>query len=382
LPTLTEITRAAFFAGRPLDVGEARNSSDDPDRFDGHAGLRKLLGHGPKLLLRVDTEDRPGHASKRALQLVESDERVVAFVVNAIDDQLKVGAGLDVAYRVQTIKALPDLLAAATQAQRAVLLVADHGHVRADRAASSWPAGDLGSARARELGADEAPQPHESVFEAGTWRTKKQRRLALLFREGDTYGSSHGRGTHGGASLAEVVTPAILVASDELARSVDDPALDLRSFPRPRWWDMEAAPPVTPAVVPRPQTARKKVEDPPARQLSLIPVVAATETGEGVATRWATLLKGNGLYAQTKGKERELWDRRVLVIVDLLADHGGTMPSAVFAARIGVPPFRVSSIVSEVSERLNLDQHQVLSFDRGADQVRLELTLLEQLFAE
>jgi PglZ domain len=384
LPTLTEISRAAFFAGRVPEVGDRRNSSDDPDRFEGHAGLRKLLGRGPQLLLRVNTEERPGHASKQALDLVASDDRVVAFVVNAIDDQLKVGAGLDVQYLVDTIKALPDLLAAAAQAQRAVLLVADHGHVRGDRFDASWPGGDIGSARARELAAEETPNPHEVAFDAGVWRTKKQRRLALLYREVDTYGSPHGRGTHGGAALAEVVTPAFLIASDDLSRSTDDPALDLRSFPRPRWWDMEIEVAASPGVAPTPP-ARKKVEERPANQLT-IPLVSQPPVRPApqtiAVTKWAALLRASAIYTQTKGKEREVWDGRVIVTVDLLADHGGAMPVDVFAARLGLPTFRVPSVVSEVSERLNLDQHQVLLFDRAAGQVRLELALLEQLFSE
>lgn len=387
LPTLTEISRAAFFAGRTPEVGDPRNSSDDPDRFDGHRGLRKLLGHGPKLLLRTDTEDRPGHASKRALDLVNAEDRVVGFVVNAIDDQLKVGPGVDVPYVAETIKAMPDLLAAAAQAQRAVLLVADHGHVRGDRFEAVWPGGDLSSARARELGPDETPRAHEVAFEAGAWRTKKQRRLALLYREVDTYGTPHGRGTHGGAALAEVVTPAILIAPDDLATATDDPALDLRSFPRPAWWDLQAEAPsiAVPAGPPAPPVRRKVVEERPTNQLSIpltqppappAPPLAAT------ITKWAALLRASDLYKQAKGKERELWDTRVIAVVDLLADHGGAMPADLFSARLAMPRFRVPSIVSEVSERLNLDQHQVLSYDRGSGQVRVELTLLEQLFGE
>ena len=383
LPTLTEVSRAAFFDGRLPAAGESRSTADDPDRFDGHAGLRKLLGHGSRLLMRAEAEDRPGYASRKALDLVAADDRVVAFVINAIDDQLKVGPGLDVAYRVQTLKVLPDLLGAATHAHRAVLLVADHGHVRADRFQMNRPGANALSARARELGPNDQPTPNEIVFDGeGAWRSKNKNRLALLYRETETYGPVHHRGTHGGCSLAEVVTPAVLIAADDLVRTigVDDKELDLRSFPRPRWWDLEVG--VAPVAHPAPPPRKTKAEEKAIAQLTLPQVEAPKPSAPRAPTvsRWAALLRETDIYREAAKREQDFWDTHVIPVVDLLAEHGGAMPDDVFAGRLNLLKFRVPSTVAEVSQRLNLDQHPVLVHDRVQGLVRLQLSLLEQLF--
>lgn len=279
------------------------------------------------------------------------------------------------AYGVQSLKALPDLLNAAVHARRAVLLVADHGHVRGDRFAVSRPPERTVSARARELAPDEAPWEHEVVLETGAWRSREKHRSALLFRESDCYGGSRHSGTHGGASLAEVVTPAVLIASDELGRSLDveDRELDLRPFPRPRWWDLEAT--ARPRSQPAPPVRREKSPEKPSRQLA----IPLPEPGK--ASRWATLLRGSEFYKEASKKERELWETRLIPAVDLLVEHGASMPEEPFAARLGIPRFRVPGVVAELAERLNLEQHLVLVHDRGQRRVLLDQPLLERLFA-
>jgi len=373
LPTLTGVSRSSLFAGKLVKVGESMNTSLDPERFDGHKGLRKLLGHGPTLLLKPEAEDRPGNASKKALDLVTSDARVVGIVVNAIDDHLKAGSGLDVNFRMQTLKALPDLLSAAAVSRRAVLLVADHGHVLGERFAKARPGTERLSARCRELLPCEEPADGEVAFEQdGTWRSKPNRRLAMLYRETDSYGVGSHRGEHGGASLAEVVAPALLIASDELARSVgvNDPELDLRAFPRPTWWDLE----VIERVELPPAPTRKDKPEKPTNQLTM-PIITPGPVG-----RHAAMLRGTEFYTACDKADRQIWDTRVLPVVEVLEEHKGLMADDVFASRMGVPKFRVPGVVAEAAEKLNLEQHAVLVHDRGQGLVRIDLTLLVQLF--
>jgi PglZ domain len=396
LPSLTHVSRSALFAGKPIAPGERGDTSRDPDRFDGHPGLRKLLGHGPTLLLRTRAEERPGHASAEALALIESDARVVGLVINAVDDSLDGGPGLDVAFTHRTIKALPDVLAAAGTARRAVLLLADHGHVLADRFGPPLPGENRLGARCRELDADEQPGPGEVVIEGELgWRKSARRRLAVLFRETDTYSGMTGRGAHGGASMAEVVAPAVLIASESLVRSVGvhDPELDLRPFPRPRWWDIdvaEAAAAAEPAAVSTVAATRRARSSP---QLAL-PVVVPAEPAPVVVTaapvappaqpapasRWATLLRASEEYQTAAKRERDYWEQKILPAIDLLAEHGGMLPAVQFAARVGELPFRVGGLVAALAERLNLEQHPVITHDARAGQVRLDRALLEQLF--
>jgi hypothetical protein len=200
----------------------------------------------------------------------------------------------------------------------------------------------------------------------------------MLYRETDSYGVGSHRGEHGGASLAEVIAPAILIASDELSRSVgvNDPELDLRAFPRPTWWDLEVVDHVTdlPAV-----PARKDKPAKPTNQLSM-PIVAPVPASAPQESRHAQLLRASDFYKKADKADRQVWDTRVLPVVELLEEHRGSMPDDTFAARMGVPKFRVPGVVAGAAEKLNLEQHAVLVHDRGPGLVRIDLVLLEQLF--
>jgi hypothetical protein len=277
LPTITTVSRAALFKGKLLAPSEAEDTAKDPARFAAHKGLVKLLDEAPELYLRNDVETTTGDLSKKAALLVQSKARVVAVVVNAIDDQLKGSRQMRVPCDLSHIKPLGPLLQEATDAGRAVLLVADHGHVLGARM-SSVSAPDAGAKRWRPLGANDAPADNEvCVSVDSTWRPRGKAQVALLFRETEAYSGSSHVGEHGGASLAEVVSPAILVASDrlrqrvQLAEAEDDEALEVTPFPSPPWWDLRVQraavrtgpAPTAPAPEPPPE---------PAKQL-LIPLV-------------------------------------------------------------------------------------------------------------
>src|SRR5262249_6445927 len=135
-PTVTEISRSAFFAGKVIPPGAATNAAGDPDRWKANRDVAKyVIGNaGPQLRLRGDGQTRDGAASPEALELVlDLPQRVVAVVINAIDMSLKADRAHETAWTLDTVKALRDLLDKATEAGRAVLLCSDHGHVPADR---------------------------------------------------------------------------------------------------------------------------------------------------------------------------------------------------------------------------------------------------------
>jgi hypothetical protein len=135
IPTITEVSRAAFFSGKPPSPGARGDTSDDPARWQKHSVLGKFFPppRTPQLLLGSDAHTRDGTASERALQLIRTaDERVVAIVINAIDDALKSNPQHEHEWKRHTIRSLEDFLRAAREAHRAVLLASDHGHVAGD----------------------------------------------------------------------------------------------------------------------------------------------------------------------------------------------------------------------------------------------------------
>lgn len=275
LPTVTDVSRSAFFAGKLPRAGEALSTAGDPQRFESHRGLLRVLeGAVPKLLLSSQVDDPSGGASRKARDLVASDERVVGLVLNAIDDTLR--AGQQVRYRavVDDIRPLRDLLQCARAAGRAILLVADHGHVPGTRLESLAVPQATGS-RWRALGPGEEPGERELALSGDrVWRPRGKERVALLWSETDSYSSATREGEHGGASLAEVVAPAVFVAHEKLAEAlraqgetggaVDE--LEVMAYPKPPFWTLDL-----PKAAPAPLTSRKPREPKVAVQQVALP---------------------------------------------------------------------------------------------------------------
>jgi hypothetical protein len=117
----------------------------------------------------------------------------------------------------------------------------------------------------------------------------------------------------------------------------------------------------------------------PTNQLS-IPIVTPPPVNAPQEGRYGQLLRGSEFYQKADKVDRQVWDVRVLPVVELLEEHRGSMPDDIFASRMGVPKFRVPGVVAGAAEKLNLEQHAVLVHDRGQGLVRMDLVLLEQLF--
>ncbi len=385
LPTTTEVSRAALFAGRAPKPGEQLGTANDPGRFASHRALSERCENAPRLLLRGEATTAAGDASQAALDLVSSGERVVGVVVNAIDDQLKAGAQVRVRYGLATIKPIQDLLEAASRAGRAVLLVSDHGHVPGARLESA-PAASAQGSRWRALEAGEAPAENEIALSGdGVWRPRGKQRVALLFRETDSYGRAGGAhsGEHGGASIAEVVAPALLIAADSLAPTCTpdgtiDPDLEVTALPRPEWWDLE----LRKAPAPQPRRPRAKAE--PQKQIAM-PFVARKTEPEPVPapaepSPVRALLAGSPVFKEALKARRDLKAEELLGQIELIADHGGRISPQVFAARAGMLAFRVPGAIARLAEILNLDGYPVIALDAVEGQIRLDLELLAQLF--
>src|SRR5262249_41712381 len=172
-PTLTEVSRAALFAG----VADPRFGDQGTDRDDArwaaNPHVRELVGDEPlKVFFRRDIH--AGHELiDEVKQAVAGDQRVVAVVVNAIDEQLKRSLQVAVDYSRTPILPLEALLSAADGAERAVLLVADHGHVAGDAmrvASGRIPQGRDGGARWRALAEGEQPQVDEILLPRTSWK--------------------------------------------------------------------------------------------------------------------------------------------------------------------------------------------------------------------
>jgi len=72
VPSVTEISRAAFFASKPIAPGRAEDAQKDRDRFRENKVMAKFFAGTdvPTLLLRSESQTKSGAASEEALRLV------------------------------------------------------------------------------------------------------------------------------------------------------------------------------------------------------------------------------------------------------------------------------------------------------------------------
>jgi hypothetical protein len=410
LPTNTDVSRSAFFAGKAMAPGKTHSTAADPDRWSDNADVRKLFPgtDRPRLLLRSESHTGDGSATEEALSLVAHRERrVVAIVINAIDASLKGDTQHRHSWTYESIASLPDLLDKAREHGRTVLLASDHGHVPGDclKSKSSHAAG---GARWRPwTKPDEPLAPFEvGIAGSGVWTPKQEHGLVLIADDQSCYGGTSNAGEHGGATLAEVVAPCVLIGCDE-SGGLDLGASALRVRPPhvPAWWHLEVSEPVSlveaPGAKPEPRRPGLRSAKPPSELQMTLPTVevsplpttaallpaltASSKHPSGPPGRKSeppasvAPLAGSEMFkARIKGDKAGA--AHVLVAVAYLLDRNGLAHADAFATAMHVMPYRVAGFVATLSEVLNVDGYLVLAYDGAGKQVRLDREKLAQLF--
>ncbi len=418
LPTVTDVSRAAFFAGARVPSGKAtRPTSDDPDRWNA-SPLAKRFDNKPCLLLRGEGHNPDGSATNLALQRVaDASQRIVAVVINAIDASLKGDAQEHNEWSPADIRSLRDLLDAAADAGRSVLLASDHGHVPGDCLTDTVSAPHSGGARWRPLLSDqEAINPEFEVRVAASqaWAPPGAEAIALLADDRHRYNPQRHAGEHGGATLAEVMAPCVLLGAEpsESPALEEDAGRAIRGPYVPEWWLYQLPPKPARRLSRRPSGRPATASLPaPTPQLELPhtaappPPLDAPEAGPrsapaplqppeplAVPTRAAgastvseaalalteALLANAAFKAQLpSGPRRD----RILRALQYLWDAGGTTaPARGLASAIDQPVHRMGGFVAQLRRVVNLDGFDVVRFDHRAEQVHFNRDLLVQTF--
>lgn len=385
LPTMTDVSRAAFFAGKALPPGSVWNTAKDVERWAEHREVKKLFegAAAPKLLLRGEGHTLEGSASAEALSLVaDKTRRIVALVINAIDSSLKGDPQQRHAWTVESIRSLPELLDRARETGRAVLLASDHGHVPADRLVSKGPI-EKGARWRPWTSPDEVLAPYEVGFRGeAVCSPKGAYGVVLLADDASRYGGGAHAGEHGGATLAEVVAPCLLIGCEDLgAPAHDDQALHVGSAHVPPWWYLEVRAPVAvPDTAPAEAPTRSKkaaneaqlhlpalVSQPPAAPAKPSPPAAKPSA-------FASSLVLESL--QQAASER----KQIIEAVDFLLERQGVASEAALAGAMNVAVWRIGGVVSKLGEILNIDGYQVIRHDSAAKTVHLDREKLAQQF--
>jgi hypothetical protein len=353
LPSVTQFARASLLSG------ELRHAlaSDERVAFADHPALLRAGGDGPAPVLfhKGALRHPSGGLADEVREAVHGRGRVVGAVVNAIDDHLARSEQMRSHWSIRDVPPLSWLLTAAREADRLVVLLADHGHVierGGQMRARGVPGGERWASAERE------PQPGELLVE-GTRVLVPGGKAVLCWDERVRF-SPPKHGYHGGASPQEVLVPTVVLAPG-LVEGVD--GWTEAPYDPPAWWTAAptvAAPPAGPA-------GQLRLDAPP--QTPTHPV-------------WlGELLAGDVLAEQRRRHPRPaVGDETLRAVLGSLASAGGTLLLPALAQAVALSPQRLRGTLAAISMLVNVDGYQALEVDDGSDTVRLHQAVLAEQF--
>jgi len=370
LPTVTEVSRTSLLCGA-LTAG---NASDERAGFSKHPALvaTGVRSKPPVLFHKADLagDGTAGVASNVVGAITDDKQRVVGVVINAVDDHLAKGDQIRVDWTVHRIKPLDELLAAASDAGRAVVVVSDHGHVPEHKTTGR---GEESAERWRE--AVGSPKDDEVLLSGPRVVLGNGQRIIAPWSERVRY-SAKKNGYHGGASPQEVVIPLGIFAPAGMAI---DGWVEVASE-TPDWWEPEIE--ETVRTVKPAKVAKPKPPSRPGEQGRLFPTEEAIAVEEEICgPEWIDRLMTSELMAVQRqlASRVALPEERIRVILAALDERGGKLTRPALAKRIGVPPMRLGGMISALRRLLNVEGYPVLSVDEQSDTVELNR---KQLFTQ
>lgn len=198
-------------------------------------------------------------------------------------------------------------------------------------------------------------------------------------------------GEHGGATLAEVVTPAILVGAESLAErtrtsaelSHRDAALEVRPLVRPAWWGLriESAPtarvgPATPVTTKAARPEPSATPMFPTMAPDLFAAAPAAPAPPAKPSPWVAFFQNSKALKQSGLR----MDLRFVKVIDALDGARGVLSSDRLAVEADVLASRVEGLIASMSEILNADGTPVIQYDPSTRLVRLDLLALREIF--
>ncbi len=379
IPSIAPLGRSALLSGRPAPPGVLPTTGDDALRIAEHRGLARLhAGSAPALFLRHALDASVG--SDVLAQIRDPRARLVTVVLDAIDASLVEDTHTASPWRARTIRPLFELLDAAQAAGRAVLLTTDHGHISADRLERTEETTPRGGARWRPWMPGATVSPHETPFLAEhAWAPRGAQGVLVIHDERHRHDTTSTQAReHGGATLAEVVTPMFLLGWEGMDSELDDPELALKAATPPRWWHLHLEPP--PVRPPRESRRPRPVRNDPQPQLTLLaltpdPPPPAADGGYQPLTRQ---LLASPIFAVRAAEPRQR--EQTILAIEVLLRHGAAASEDILGPALGIAARRVGGFIVKASEILNVDGYAVLAYDPIARRAELHLERLLHCF--
>jgi hypothetical protein len=384
VPSVTSVSRTSLL------TGALKHGAQDRERagFAAFWGRRKsALFHKADL---IPGAGRP--LADRVRDAITTTDTVVAVVLNAIDDILDKGKQGPAHWTLDDVTYLRPVLDEARRAGRPVILTADHGHVLDRGENTSKATSDSARYRTGLPGKGEITIRGPRVLLPG--QEKPGGELVAAVAEQIHY-TPRKAGYHGGASLAEVVVPALtFLPSDALLPEgwyTYDPIGHA-----PTWWDAPApreASPTEPAKEPSKPPTRRKRPTPVSDEAALFDVIEVGTKPSGAtsgpraeqtppATVGGRVIASPRLTAQRQIVRRAPTDASIASLIDALSNAGGRLTVTEAAAATGEAPVRMSGYLAQAARLLNVDGYAVLRTTDEGRTVELNPSLLRQQFLD
>jgi hypothetical protein len=371
LPSVTNVSRVSLLCGTLTRGDQATERAG----FAVHPGLvaASRAGRPPRLFHKSDLRRGPELNDSVRDAIADSEQKVVAIVHNAVDDQLSGSDQIDFVWAADGMRQVVALLRLARDVGRLVVVVSDHGHVidegtvlGKDGAGERWRAPGV-------------PGEGEIVVSGGRVLSPAGgRSIVAPWSEGIRY-AGLSRGYHGGVSPQELLIPVALFGADKPPEGWEiAPPLE------PAWWRglvEDSRAPVRSLVIERAAPSRRPADT---RQPELFASVAQAtprvSPSPNTLMAWIERLLASETYATQRRLAGRVAppDEQVRPLLSALAARGGRLSQAGLAMALATPTFRVGGLVSAARRVLNLDQAQVLMVD--GDDVVLDQRLLRRQF--
>ncbi|WP_033197181.1 BREX-2 system phosphatase PglZ [Agromyces italicus] len=365
LPSVTRYSRSSLFAGRLTDGNQGTEKPAFKKQTGGPLFHKDELRSPAGQLLPAEVESA----------IADSANKVVGVVLNTIDDALAKADPDATRWTLAQIANLPALLTLAAAAGRTVVLTSDHGHVI--ERGGEYRAEGSGGARWR---APDAPATPDEVFVSGPRVLAPGGSAVVARNEGLRY-APKSAGYHGGASLAELTVPIVVLRPAGVAAPngwQDAPPQ------APEWWYdgglVEASTPVAPVG---PKKRVSKAKSAPTNEVAMfdIPVVGGDE-GVAATVSLSAALLASELYAAQRDrlKRRSLDDATVALILDTADERGGRVPAEMLATLLRVSAAALEQILAVLRRLLNVDGFDVVAIDTDGTTVLVDRQLLREQF--
>jgi len=361
-PSVTECSRASLLSGR-LTRGVA---NQEKQAFAQVEALKRAskVGKPPLLLHKASLQQSHQLSSEASSAISDPDQRVVAVVINAIDDALAKSDQVRIDWNIESIPLLAEVLEHGRRAGRAVVLTSDHGHVL-ERKSVLRPDGE--GERWRRQG--RAPEAGEVLVAGSRITALMAEPLVLPWSESLRYASKK-NGYHGGLSRQEMLVPlGIWTTGDPPATNSAAYASTHRAAPV--WWsaDQVAAAAPLPAPLRRGARTSRVMED----LFSAAPV-----------DDWPSRLLQSPLLARQRDRVGRvaLDPERLRTLLLKLQQQGGRSSLEQLASAIGQPVMRMRGVVAVMERMLNLDGFPIVALEQGTGTVMLDIPLLKTQFLQ